>query len=106
VLDGLDGPEAFDDPEPDEAPDAASVEFAGVDLPSPSPVDDFVLEPPACAGRRSFFAQPDPLKTIDGALMALRSVPSAPQAGQNRGPVSLIPWMMSVRWPQARQRYS
>jgi hypothetical protein len=81
-----------------------SPDFAGVDEASPSlPVDFFEL---AGAGRRSFLAQPDPLNTIDGAVIALRSLPSAPHAGQNCGPGSLIPWRISVRWPQARQRYS
>jgi hypothetical protein len=46
---------------------------------------------------RSFFAQPDPLKRIAGLLIALRSVPSAPQLGQKRGVGSLIPWITSVR---------
>ena len=52
---------------------------------------------------RSFFAQPDPLKRIAGVLKPLRSVPSAPQLGQKRGPGSLIPWMTSVRCPQFEQ---
>jgi hypothetical protein len=53
---------------------------------------------------RSFLAQPDPLKRIAGVLKPLRSVPSAPQLGQNRGVGSWIPWMTSVRWPQLEQR--
>jgi hypothetical protein len=55
------------------------------------------------AAWRSFLAQPEPLKTIVGGANVLRIVPSAPQAGQNRGPSSLMPRMMSVRWPQALQ---
>jgi hypothetical protein len=46
---------------------------------------------------RSFLAQPDPLNRIAGLLIALRSVPSAPQLGQKRGAGSLIPWITSVR---------
>lgn len=57
-----------------------------------------LLAPP-----RSFFAQPDPLKWIEGAENCLRIVPSRPQDGQNLGPESLIPWRMSARWPQAVQ---
>jgi len=43
------------------------------------------------------------LNTIDGVLKPFRIVPSLPQAGQNRGPSSLMPWMTSVRWRQAEQ---
>ena len=74
------------------SPAAASVPEAA------SPVDG------AAAGlrvaARSFFAQPEPLYRMAGVLMPFRSVPSAPQFGQNRGPASLIPWMTSVRCPQ------
>jgi len=88
----------------DDAPvslEAELPDLAGVEAASPSlPLDFFEL---AGAGRRSFLAQPDPLNTIDGAVIALRSLPSAPQAGQNCGPGSLIPCRISVRWPQALQ---
>jgi hypothetical protein len=50
--------------------------------------------------RRSFLAQPEPLKWIAGVVNAFVIVPSAPHSGQNRGPWSLIPWTTSVRWPQ------
>jgi hypothetical protein len=56
------------------------------------------------ADDRSFFAQPEPLKCTVGATNALRSVPSAPQAGQNRGPGAVMPWITSVRSPQFEQR--
>ena len=46
---------------------------------------------------RSFFAQPEPLNRIAGVLKPFFKVPSAPQLGQNRGPVSLMPWTTSVR---------
>jgi len=53
---------------------------------------------------RSFFAQPEPLKWTVGVAKAFRSVPSAPHAGQNRGPGASIPWMTSVVCPQFEQR--
>jgi len=73
-----------------------------------------VLEPPSFASAdfelfevrvaaRSFFAQPEPLKWIAGVVNPFRSVPSAPQLGQNRGAGSLIRWMTSVRCPQLEQ---
>jgi hypothetical protein len=65
-----------------------------------------VLLDPAAAERRSFLAQPVPLKWIVGAAIALRMVPSAPHDGQNVGPESLTPWRMSVRWLHALQTYS
>jgi hypothetical protein len=52
---------------------------------------------------RSFFAQPEPLKWTVGAVNAFVSVPSAPHAGQNRGPASLMPWITSVRVWQLEQ---
>jgi hypothetical protein len=52
---------------------------------------------------RSFFAQPDPLKWTAGVANPLRIVPSAPHAGQNRGPPSWIPWITSVSWPHVAQ---
>lgn len=52
---------------------------------------------------RSFFAQPEPLKWTDGATNALRSVSSAPQAGQNLGAGASMPWMNSVRVEQFEQ---
>ena len=45
---------------------------------------------------RSFFAQPLPLKWIDGAEKTLVIVPSAPHSGQKRGPSASIPWTTSV----------
>ena len=40
---------------------------------------------------RSFFAQPLPLKWIDGAEKTFVIVPSAPHSGQNRGPSASMP---------------
>jgi hypothetical protein len=67
---------------------------------SPSLEAVFFLGAAEC---RSFFAHPEPLKTIVGGANALRIVPSAPQAGQKIGPLSSKPWRMSIRWPQAVQ---
>ena len=71
--------------------------------PDPSPFAPAFVR---LAAPRSFFAQPDPLKWIAGGANALRIVPSAPQAEQKSGPLSLTPWRMSVRWLQAEQTYS
>jgi hypothetical protein len=84
--------------------------LASLDFESESELVDSLLEDdffaPPLAAWRSFFAHPEPLKTIAGGANALRIVPSAPHDGQNFGPLSLIPWRMSVRWPQALQWYS
>jgi hypothetical protein len=105
---------------PDDAPDplsdAADVEGPDVDSPalepaSPEPdpepeapsdlaFDAFVPDDEPLLERRSTFAQPEPLNTTAGADTPFFIVPSAPQFGQNRGPLSLIPWMTSVTWPQ------
>jgi hypothetical protein len=55
------------------------------------------------ADERSFLAQPEPLKCTVGDVRALCIVPSAPHAGQNRGPGAWMPWMTSVRCRQAVQ---
>ena len=47
---------------------------------------------------RSFFAQPEPLKWIDGALNALRTG-DAPHTTHDSGPSAVTPWMTSNRWP-------
>lgn len=52
---------------------------------------------------RSFLAQPEPLKCTAGGTKTLRSVSSAPQAGQNRGAGASMPWMNSVRVLQLEQ---
>lgn len=46
---------------------------------------------------RSFFAQPDPLKWIEGAEKALRTG-AAPQTGHAVGPSAVTPWITSNRW--------
>ena len=54
------------------------------------------------AARRSFLAQPEPLKWIAAAVIALRTGPP-PQIGQVVGPSAWTPWMTSKRWPHAAQ---
>jgi hypothetical protein len=93
--DDPDDPEPDDDPSPDEPASLA-----------PSDEDPRVALDPDDDDPRSFFAQPDPLKWIVGGANCLRSVPSAPQLGQNWGDGSLIPWRMSVFVAQLEQTYS
>jgi hypothetical protein len=57
----------------------------------------------ACDALRSFLAQPEPLKWIVGGLNSLRSVPSAPHAGQALGGPLLIEWTISLVLPQLEQ---
>lgn len=45
---------------------------------------------------RSFFAQPEPLKWIDGAVKAFRTG-DAPQTTHDSGPSAVTPWMTSNR---------
>jgi hypothetical protein len=71
---------------------------AGVSAPESGFEGAFVL------ADRSFLAQPEPLKWSAGAVNALRRVPSAPQAGQKRGPGAAMPWITSVRSPQFEHR--
>jgi hypothetical protein len=91
-----------------------SLPAVAVDPPDPSvePVDpepalaspaDPVLDALVALDARSFFAQPMPLKCTAGVLKPLCSVPSAPQAGQKRGPSALMPWITSVTRPHAPQ---
>lgn len=70
-----------------------SDESSRFELPDPEPV---------LPARRSFLAQPDPLKWIAGAAKTLRTGP-LPHNGQLVGPLSFRPWMTSNRRPQAEQ---
>jgi hypothetical protein len=54
----------------------------------------------AALARRSFLAQPEPLKWTAGAAMALRIGPE-PHKGQAVGGSAWTPWMTSKRRPQA-----
>jgi hypothetical protein len=78
--------------------------------PFASPSEPEADEPPDFdpeeAGRRSFFAQPEPLKTMAGGAKVLRSVPSAPHSGQKVGTGALTDCRMSVWRPQFEHWYS
>lgn len=107
--------DAEPDPELEPEPDAADVEPPlSDDVPSLSDVVPPSLDPsplessddnapaPVFAARRSFLAQPEPLKWIAGAAMALRTGPF-PHSGQLVGGSSWSPWITSKRRPQAAQ---
>ena len=81
-------------------PDERSPDEPSLDDPSP----DEPLAAPAFdgAGRRSFLAQPVPLKWTAGALIALRSGPP-PQSGHVLGGSAWTPWTISDRRPQEAQ---
>ncbi len=75
----------------------------------PSPLDDpdpdsppRLLELEALDARRSFLAQPDPLKWMVGGVNAFLMGP-LPQTGQVVGESAWTPWMTSNRVPQAAQ---
>jgi hypothetical protein len=96
---------------------AVAVEAAAASEEEPESVDEPLSDPLSAesssprpdeapvltAARRSFFAQPEPLKWTAGRTIAFRSVPSAPQAGQKRGAAASIPWMNSVLVEQFAQ---
>ena len=97
--------------------DPVDPDFAGgvlasllVLVPSPDDDDSDELSPPSPAdavaeaglARRSFLAQPDPLKWTAGAANALRTGPE-PQSGQTVGGSSCRPWIVSNRRPHAAQ---
>jgi len=91
-------------PSPDPPPESEDlapswpVPLAGLDS-----VDSVDLAGFGRPGRRSFLAQPEPLKWIVGGLNALVRVPWAPQAGQALGPLLLMEWTTSVVLPQFEQ---
>jgi hypothetical protein len=58
--------------------------------------------PDRAAARRSFFAQPDPLKWTDGAEIAFLTGP-LPHRGHAAGGSAWTPWITSNRRPQAAQ---
>jgi hypothetical protein len=103
-------------PESDAGPDEPPESDAAAPLAAPSPALPAASRPSPLAAsaaglvrvrvddERSFFAQPDPLKWTVGGANALRSVPSAPHAGQNRGPGASMPWITSVSCRQDEQR--
>lgn len=107
-------PELLEPPEPPEPPLVSLVPASfAVEPPSAALPDRSAasLEPLSPSDRdrvrlaveRSFLAHPEPLKCTVGATNALRSVPSAPHAGQNLGPGALMLWITSVVCPQFPQ---
>jgi hypothetical protein len=83
-----------DSPFPDSpAPDSPAPDSPAPDSPADFAARDFPADEDAA---RSFFAQPEPLKWTAGVVNPLRMAPSAPQAGQNLGAPSWIPWITSV----------
>jgi hypothetical protein len=89
---------------------AGSAGLDSVDAPSAAVV---ALSPPPAssveadardraAARRSFFAQPVPLKWTAGAANAFFTGP-LPQSGHADGPSAWTPWMTSNRRPHAAQ---
>jgi hypothetical protein len=102
-------PDDEDDDEPDPDP---SESFFAVAAPSPlvdpaseplevplsDPLDDDAFR---ALAPRSFFAQPEPLKWIVGAVNAFRTS-WLPQTGQLVGPASLTPRSTSKRCPLAQ----
>lgn len=101
--DGDDEPVLEAEPEPASEAVLAPAPSAAFDpeSPPPDPVAvgdsdvDFDEDP---VELRSFFAQPDPLKTIVGGANALRTGAS-PQTGHVAGPASWTPWITSNRCP-------
>ena len=87
-------PESADDAEP-----PSLLELA-VPSPEPSLLDED--DGDALVARRSFLAQPLPLKWMAGGANALRTGP-APHSGHEVGPSSVMPWTTSKRRPQAAQ---
>jgi hypothetical protein len=100
---GVDGAGLPLAPSPEVVSEVFDASFGPRDLPDPPPDDPPPDDPPPDDPRRSSFAQPDPLNTIDGLETALRMEPSAPHAGQKRGPSAWMPWMTSVTRPQTEQ---
>lgn len=108
-----DGDEALSDPFEDsleaEAPSEALEPDSPDDPPSdppepePEPPSPAAFETPGVdVARRSFFAQPDPLKWIAGVAKAFFSGPP-PHNGHTVGSSEWTPRRTSDRWPQAAQ---
>jgi len=94
-----------DDPSrPEPSPPDASPPERWPSVPWPSDPSSLVPEPAPerTPARRSFLAQPDPLKWTAGAWIALRTGPE-PHTGQDAGGSAWTPWMTSNRRPQAAQ---
>jgi hypothetical protein len=91
--------ESFDDESLDDEPSLAAPV-----LTAPDSLPESAFDPDFALAERSFLAQPEPLKCTVGSTNALRSVPSAPHVGQNRGPGAAMPWITSVRSPHSEHR--
>jgi len=109
VVDDVDVEVDEDEPEDDASPLDVLSEGDLDELFSPlssevffSPLSSDVFFAPPEADRRSFLAQPEPLKTIVGGANALRIGPE-PHSGHASGAGSCTPWMTSKRRPQAAQ---
>src|SRR6187549_993421 len=81
-VDDAGAPPSFFELEPSGDPSLELEPSFALEPPSPSLEPAFVDE---VAERRSRFAQPDPLKWIAGAAIALRIEPSVPHSGQKCG---------------------
>jgi hypothetical protein len=122
-LPALPEPSPLEDVEDDTAAAVASLRFGDsfeVDAPSddppsdePLPPEESALEPEAASpvafeapapdvARRSFLAQPDPLKWIAGVANAFLMGPP-PHSGQAAGGSAWTPRRISNRWPQFAQ---
>jgi len=97
-LEGLTSPFGFVSDPSESDPPAESVDLS-VPLSAPTPA--FAPAFVEAAARRSFFAQPEPLKWTAGTFNALRIGP--PQTGHAAGPLPWIPWTTSIRCPQSLQ---
>ena len=92
-------PAPASDPPPDAPPEESAESALAAVVDAPLSPDDPLFE--VCAERRSILAQPVPLNTIAGAVMALRMV--VPQCAQSRAVPSWTPCRISTRWPQFGQ---
>ena len=86
---------SFDERSPESVEPVVEPVAEPVADPSSPPAAALVLD--AFADDRSFFAQPVPLKWIDGAEKALRTGAAA-QTGHASGPPADRPWITSKRW--------
>jgi hypothetical protein len=98
VVDAAEG--EVEDPSPFAGFAGVPASSVAVDPPSAPSADDPPVD--GAGGRRSFLAQPDPLKWTAGAPIALRTGPE-PQSGQEAGGSPYTPWIASNRRPQAEQ---
>jgi hypothetical protein len=109
-FDGASDPSVLDDVSPELDPRLSPLPSDELsdrppDVPSvpPWPSEAVALpDPGVVVARRSFLAQPEPLKWTAGAANALRTR-SLPHEGQAEGPSMWTPCITSKRMPQAEQ---